>query len=71
MNAKAKRNLLATCTDARIQIELLDVAVSCIERIRPMTAEHSRLIAALQRDQQRALKRYDLAAERLGAGYPN
>lgn len=65
MNEQRKR--LREYTEAARQIELGGVAIGVLEKMRGKTP--ARLIKSLEYEQQRALKRLDAAAAKLGAPY--
>jgi hypothetical protein len=68
MDPKTQRKHLTEYTDAARQIELAGVCINVLEAMRGDIAV--RCINALKAEQQRALKKLDKAAERLGAPYP-
>jgi hypothetical protein len=67
MDKKTRRKHLNEYTEAARQIELAAVAICVLEGLDGAAAV--RCIAALQKEQQRALKRMDRCAEMLGAPY--
>lgn len=67
MDAKTKRKHLNEFTEAHTQIELAEQAINTLERM--SGNQPIRMIASLKYLQQRALKRMDAAAEKLGAPY--
>ena len=66
-HATARRKLLNAYTDACRQIELAQVCIDVLERMRGAVATHC--IHRLKAEQQRALKLLDANAAKLGAPY--
>ena len=62
-----KREALNKYTESVLQMELAEIAIEALSKMRGKTPE--RCIKSLKFEQQRALKRMDAMAEKLGAPY--